>query len=209
MTSMAWWDWICCAVMTGCIEGSGNMKINTLIGLACSVAMLLAARAGRWNLGRVFGIVVFGLGTTALIQWATGVYFPRLNELLICDPLPGTMAAGLMAPQTAVAFVLIAASGCMLNEHSELRLWGAAVGAIVVTIIGAGGVAGYAMSETQLYQPMVSVTAISFPTSIALCMIGFSLVRTVIGTILRLARCGTLEMLPALTETSWTVQRRE
>lgn len=146
-------------------RGQAALKVNTAIAfLCCAGALRLLVDPGtspaRRRLRRGLAAVAAALGAAALFEYMAGVNL-GIDQLVVRDTGP---AAGLMAPNTALALVLV--SGALaLAEARVGRVWLASALPLAAGTIGLVATVGYMLSVPSFYG-IGRFTAMSLPSAV-------------------------------------------
>ncbi len=137
--------------------------------LAAAAGLLLAGLTARWAkiTSRVIGVAIAAIGAATLVEHVAGVDLGI--DLLLAPELtrtPGVTSAGRPGPPAAVSFVLAGAVLVALDARGRAARVAQAL-AVAAMAIALLGVVGHAYRVALLYGG-VAVTAIAFPTAIAL-----------------------------------------
>jgi len=191
----AWWRDI--DFLKTVVPGLVSMRVNTaltFIFLAASLLLLQTEgtafvrkdRAGRWGQGLALLAVV--LAALTLSQYVTGADL-GIDQLLLRDF--GTVGnPGRMAPQTAVAFLLLGAALLLMDVRTRNEGWPSQHLAVLAGSIGLASVIGYTFGAS-LYQ-LGSLTPIALHTGALLLLLclGILLARPQRGVVRILNRQG-------------------
>lgn len=172
-------------VMKSAVPGLVAMKANTALCLLLSaVAVWLVSEGRAWR--RPARLVVAAAAAIAAVSLAEYMLGRSLgiDELLFHEARDavGTSSPGRMAPNTAVAFLLISGAVFSLDVRSVLRGWLPAALALGAGLLALLALVGYVSGVTSLYA-VSDVTQMAVPTAVAfiLLMIGVGFSRPEAG----------------------------
>ena len=150
--------------------GLATMKANTafcfaLAGAALCLATSTGAGNWRWNLVRLFALMILLIGALSLAE-DVFVFNAGIDQLLFRD-LASARAPGRMAPATALNWIAVGAALVLIA--AEKKRWRLLVQwpALLVALAALVAIAGYIYSAQQLYtfRPYATValhTAVGF-----------------------------------------------
>jgi PAS domain S-box-containing protein len=180
------------AVLKSGIPGLVEMKANT------ALCFLLVAAAGgllyrpQTGARRTAGLSL--AGAAALIAAATlGEYVLGrdlgIDQVLFYEPSTavGTSHAGRMAPNTAVAFLLVASALVTLDLDSRLRGWLPAGLVLAAALLAFVALVGYISGITSLYA-VSDLTQMAVPTAVAFILLA-------VGTACARPRVGPMRLV--------------
>ena len=152
---------------TGAVMKANAAACFVLVGLA-----LLLARDGRTTgmASLLLALAGAALAAVTIAEWTFG-FDLGIDQLLFRDDTRAyTAVAGRIAPNTALAFVLLGAALMLPRGRAWVqRLRGAlAIGGLA---IGAVGVAGYLYDVSRLYA-LAKKTGMAFPAAVGLVALG-------------------------------------
>jgi len=154
------------------LAGGAIMKPNAAVSFVLSgLSLLVLRRDGPLRaLSLALAALAFALGVATLAEWVLGVDL-GVDELLFRDETRAyTSVPGRMAPNTALAFTLLAAAISLLGSDRR-RLQVARALALVAMAIGAIACAGYLYGVSPLFA-VAQRTAMAFPAAIGLVVLG-------------------------------------
>jgi hypothetical protein len=154
------------------VPGHVAMKANTAVSLiALGVALGCLRRAGRSPLRWPAWSAAALIGAFALVTMSQYVHGRDLgiDQLLFREPpgATGTSDAGRMAPNTALAFMLLAAALLTLDVRLARRWWPAPALSAAAGLMALLALLGYASGVTSLYG-LSRLTQMAVPTAIAI-----------------------------------------
>ncbi len=168
------------SVLKSGVPGLVEMKANTaLCFLLVSVAVLAGPprRSGAWADRR--SVPGRGAALVALLSLFEYVLSRDLgiDQLLFREPAGavGTSHAGRMAPNTAVAFLLVASALLLLDVRSRARGWASAGLALGAAVLAFVAIAGYLSGVTSLYA-VSTLTQMAVPTALAFLLLAAAIV---------------------------------
>ena len=154
------------------VPGHVAMKANTAVCLIALGAALGCVRGGgrsRLRLpARVAAALVGALAVATLSQYVLGRDL-GIDQLLFREPpgATGTSDAGRMAPNTALAFTMLAVALLMLDARLAQRWWPAPALSATAGMLALLALLGYASGVTSLYG-LSRLTQMAVPTAIAI-----------------------------------------
>ena len=158
-----------------------SMKVNTaLCFVLCGSALFAAAAPGKRHSQfiRASAALAGFLASVTLLEYFLGRNL-RIDEFLFTDTDTfGTVHPGRMAPNTAVAFLLVSAALFLLG-WSRLRRPGilaAGFMALLTTLLGFAAITGYA-SQVAIGYGWGAYTAMALPTGVLLFVLGAATLR--------------------------------
>jgi signal transduction histidine kinase/CheY-like chemotaxis protein len=168
-------------VLKSVVPGQVTMKANTalcFILLGSSLAALAAphARLGTRRAARAAAVAVGGVSLVIFSQFLFG-WNLGVDELLFTDP-PGavnTSSPGRMAPNTALAFVLMAAALVCLDAPSNRRYRLPNVLALIAGAAALLALVGYATGVVSLYG-VSRLTQMAVPTALGIILLSLGVV---------------------------------
>jgi diguanylate cyclase (GGDEF)-like protein/PAS domain S-box-containing protein len=164
--------------LRGPVPGLVDMKANTAVGfLLCGAALLLdpsAATPRRRTLARACAGLAGLLGALTLAEYVTGARL-GIDELLVHDVADPAHAAypGRPAPQTALAFVLVAVAISARGATGRRSRRAADLTAAGVALIALFGLLGYAYDDSVLSTVGAS-TPIALHTAVAFVLLALA-----------------------------------
>lgn len=156
----------------GVLGGGPLMKPNAAVSFLSLGTALVLARGPRWARATSFALAAVGtaLGLAILAQWGAGVDL-GIDELLFRDDTGAyTRIAGRIAPNTALAFVLLGLGLLLRGQRGWLAVLRRTLAAGGLAI-GALGAAGYLYGVSRLYA-LAQHTGMAASAAIGLIVLG-------------------------------------
>jgi diguanylate cyclase (GGDEF)-like protein/PAS domain S-box-containing protein len=150
-----------------------SMKVNTALGLIFAGASLLlqlpeASRTVRTRIGRFLALLVTLLGCASLSEYYLGFNL-GIDQFFVKDSIGsfGTVLPGRMAPNTAIAFLLLGLALLLLNwkmRRGHRLSQGLSLCSALIAMLALSGYIYHAVGLTRilLYTQMAMHTAVSF-----------------------------------------------
>jgi diguanylate cyclase (GGDEF)-like protein/PAS domain S-box-containing protein len=147
-----------------------SMKVNTAVGMIFAGASLFlqlpeALHTVRTRVGRFLALLVTLIGCASLIEYYLGLNL-GIDQLFVKDS-SGTVLPGRMAPNTAIAFLLLGLALLLLNwkiSRGQGLSQGLSLCSTLIAMLALSGYIYHAVGLTRilLYTQMAMDTAISF-----------------------------------------------
>ncbi|WP_159017435.1 sensor domain-containing diguanylate cyclase [Cognatiluteimonas profundi] len=180
--------------LTTLFPGLVPTKANTAVCFVLlGTSLFLSARPQKHasGLALLLAIIAGAIGLLSLLEALLG-WDAGIDQLLFVDPtfLPASPVAGLMAPITAVNFVLLAAAVCLLDVETRNGWRPANWLALLVAVNAFLTILGYVYGVEALYR-FAALAAVALPTAllsllagvaVAIARPGSRFVRQVLGS---------------------------
>jgi PAS domain S-box-containing protein len=158
------------------VPGLVTMKVNTALCFAASAGALWSlgrVGGGRRRGGRLLALLAGGVGALTFAEYALG-FDAGIDQLLFRDPAGAvaTSYPGRMAPNSALAFVLLACALVQLDRRSRWMVWLAPALAVAVGVLALIAILGYLSGVTSLYA-VSSLTQMSVPAAVGFLLLAF------------------------------------
>ncbi|UTA47188.1 ATP-binding protein [Simiduia sp. 21SJ11W-1] len=152
------------------------MQYNTALCMLLTACMLLADWAARTRTARILATALIALPLLTLVQYLTGADF-GIDQLFI-TPFVDTQTShpGRMAPNTALAFIMIGATGWLRPEHRYQHLLITALASLTLWL-SLLALMGYLSNLTPAYG-WGSLTAMAAHTAIGFVLLSAAIILT-------------------------------
>ena len=182
--------WLDIALLRSLHHDFANMKANTAVALcAAGLALWLLAEgaaAPRRRLGQVAALFAGLIGALTLLQYLFG-WNLGIDEWLVADSVSHHGAPGRLAPNTALALVLLGLSLLFLDYPTRRGGRPAEWLALGTAIIALLGITGYAYGAQPLYRISIHY-AMALHTALTLLLLA-------VGVLLARPRSGLMAMV--------------
>ncbi|HEX5922867.1 MAG TPA: HD domain-containing phosphohydrolase [Baekduia sp.] len=167
------------SVLKSGVPGLVEMKANTAVCfllVAAAVWLLRRPLGGRGrSMGRFLAAVAALVALVSLCEWVFGRDF-GIDQLLFHEAAGAvaTSNAGRMAPNTALAFLLVTCALAVRDVRSRVRGWLSVSLALGAALLAFVALVGYVSGVTSLYE-VSELTQMAVPTAIAFILLAVAI----------------------------------